>query len=69
MKLEEKIYKKLATKHNLSEKQITDICRSAWGFLVETIESGNQEAVRLPYMGVFQCKPRRVSKLKEKNLL
>lgn len=69
MTLEEKIYKELAKKYNITEKQSTDICRSVWGFVADVIERGEKEAVRLPKFGIFLCKPRRVKQLEDLNLL
>lgn len=68
MKFEDRAYEELAKKHALSEKQISDVCRSVFGLVAETIASGKCQAVRVPYAGIFMCRPRRVEKLGLNNL-
>ena len=50
----------LATEHHLSLGEVKKIVSSQFALVVETIQEGKFDAVRLPLFGVFRAKPSRI---------
>ena len=63
------IQKQIADKHKLTVVQVTLANRSIFEFVASVIQSGEMKAVRLPKVGLFSCKPRRIEELAKRNLL
>ena len=55
----DKIIKKLAKKHNLSEFKVDLIVKSQFKLLKDIVESGNFESMRLKHIGMFTVKKNR----------
>lgn len=50
----------LATEYGLPLREVKKIVSSQFVLVVETIQEGKFEAVRLPFFGVFRAKPSRI---------
>lgn len=59
-------HKELAEKHGLSVGEIKKICDSQFEFLKETIQSGEDQQVRLQYLGTFKVMPGRRETVKKR---
>ena len=59
MKEHLKKYEELAKKHGRPIEEIQKICDSQFEFVKETMRKGEDEPIRLQYLGVFQVKPNR----------
>jgi len=57
--LHKKTYQKLAKEFGLPVEQVRKMCESQFEFTKEVIQSGEDEQVRLQYLGLFQVKPGR----------
>ena len=66
---EHQIQKQIANKHNLEIGQIALANRSIFEFVAHIIQAGERKPVRLPKVGLFSCKPKRVEELAKRNLL
>lgn len=69
MTINDDIKNKIAGKLGLRKYQVDDAVSSIFDFLVEHMESGDLTPIRMQYLGLWQCKPERIKKLKEKGLL
>lgn len=69
MENNDRIYKQLSQDLGISRDKIQEVCMSMFGFVTTVMEKGDRGAVRLPYMGIWRCKPERVAILKDKGLL
>lgn len=65
MEYNEEIYRKLANDRGLETAVVRDVCMSMFEFVADTIRAGNNQAVRLPYLGIWRVKAARIDKLKE----
>lgn len=65
----EKIHKQLSEEFKLPRQQVEEACLSMFGLVTELMERGDMQPIRLPYLGIWKCKPERIAKLKEKGLL
>lgn len=68
-KLHQDLYKKLAIKFQMSPADIERICDSQFEFTKEIMSNGDDEPIRLQYLGLFSVKPGRretVRKRKER---
>ena len=59
-------YRELAEKFGLPYEVVRKICESQFEFTKEVIQSGEDEQVRLQYLGLFQVKPGRRETVKKK---
>ena len=59
MKDHKKIHEELSEKFNLPVAVIEKICDSQFEFVKEVIAQGNDEPVRLQYLGTYLVKPGR----------
>jgi len=57
----DKIIKKLAKKHKLSEFKIELIVKSQFSLLKNTIEEGDFKSTRLKHLGMFTVKKNRLN--------
>ena len=60
------IYKKLAEDYSVPVEVIEKICRSQFDYLSTIFSEGTFKSLRLPKLGIFKVKKRRVDMLKEK---
>jgi nucleoid DNA-binding protein len=51
-----KFYKQMAEQHELSQDEVRKVCESEFKFLRSIIEKGDEEFVRLQYLGSFQVR-------------
>ena len=63
------IQKEIAKKYNKKVAQVTLANRAIFEFVAMIIQNGERKPVRLPKVGLFSCKPRRVEELMKRNLL
>lgn len=63
MTLNDEIYKEIAKELGIHRDKVEEMCRAQFEFISNTMEEGQFKAVRLPYMGIFRCKPERLKKL------
>lgn len=66
---EYKIQKKIAENNKLETARVVIATRSIFDFVVFQINSGNRLPIRIPKVGLFACKPKRVEELAKRNLL
>jgi hypothetical protein len=59
-------YKELAKKYNVPIEVAQKICESQFAFCKEIISQGNDEPIRLQYLGKFHVKPGRREIVKKK---
>ncbi len=64
--MSDEIYKKLAEKYSIPVEVIEKICRSQFDYLSTIFSEGNFKSLRLPKLGIFKVKRRRVDMLREK---
>lgn len=64
--LHKKIYAELAEKYKLPVPIIEKICDSQFEFTSGIIAKGNDEPVRLQYLGIFKVKPGRRDTVKKR---
>lgn len=69
MTVNDKIKNEIAVDLELKKIKIDEAVQSMFDFLVSHMESGDLTPIRMQYMGLWQCKPTRVAKLKERGLL
>ncbi len=60
----DKLIKKLAKKHNLTEFKVELIIKAQFGLLKEVIEKGKFESTRLKHLGMFTVKKNRLKHYK-----
>ena len=63
----EKLYKKIAKEHNLTQYQVEDIFKSQFDLVAKEMEARSPYSIRLPRFGVFipNLKRREIIKQKE----
>ena len=61
----DKLIKKLAKKHNLTEFKIELIIKAQFGLLKNVIEKGKFESTRLKHLGMFTVKKNRLKHYKD----
>lgn len=59
-KEEKKIIKEIAEKYNLTETEVSNICKSPFQFLVNVMQNADRDtvtfpSVRVPSFGIFYC--------------
>lgn len=59
-------YKELAKEFGMSTEQIRKICESQFEFTKEVMQDGEDQPVRLQYLGKFLVKPTRRETLKKR---
>ena len=70
MTVNDKIYTEIAQRQHITKAKVEEVVKSMFQFLVEQFNSGEHNTpIRMQYMGIWQCKPARVEKLKEKGLI
>lgn len=55
------LYKKLSAKHNISELQIKEFIHFVSDYVCNVIEQGNIEPVRIPQIGSFTPKKKKIN--------
>lgn len=63
MDLQYNLRRDVAKQLNVDMDSVERISRSLFEFVALKMEEGELAAVRLPYFGLFHCKPRRVEAL------
>lgn len=63
--MEEKIIQEIAKELGISPNLVLKIVKSQFEFVKVTMEKGEFETVRLPYLGKFHVKPYRLQKINE----
>lgn len=61
-----RIYRELAGQFGLPLDVVEKICDSQFDFVRETIMTGNDDPIRLQYLGLFSVKPYRRESVKKK---
>lgn len=69
MTINEKISRKIADDLDLNIPQVEKCIKSIFDFLTNSMEEGDLRPIRMQYLGIWECKPLRVKKLKEKGYL
>lgn len=69
MTISERIQGEIAEEKGVNKPKVTEAITAMYKYLVSHMESGDLTPIRIQYMGLWQCKPYRVMKLKEKGLL
>ena len=64
--IHKKIYRELAGQYGLPVSVIEKICDSQFKFVRETMMTGDDQQVRLQYLGLFSVAPNRRANLKKK---
>lgn len=64
--LHKKIYTELSKEFNLPISVIEKICDSQFEFTRRMIMTGNDEPIRLQYLGLFEVKPNRRENVRKK---
>lgn len=60
------IFKELAEEHGLSVEEVEKACRSQFKFVRDVMERGNDESVRLQYLGMFRVHANRRQTIKNR---
>lgn len=63
MTVNDEIYKEVAKELGIHRDKVEEACRAQFEFVSELMEEGAYRAIRLPYLGIFRCKPERLKKL------
>jgi hypothetical protein len=61
-----RIYRELAGQFGLPLEVVEKICDSQFDFVRETMMAGNDDPIRLQYLGLFSVKPHRRESVKNK---
>ncbi len=66
MTINEKINKKVAEEVGVRIQDVERVVKSMFDFLTNAMESSDLRPIRMQYLGIWECKPLRIQKLKEK---
>ena len=65
----DKIYNQVGEELGIKSSKAKEAVQSMFDFLVFHMETGDLSPIRMQYLGLWQCKPGRIAKLKERGLL
>ena len=60
----QEVYEEIAEEFGVNKYQVQDCISSQLELVAQQMEKDTFRAVRLPYLGVFKCKPGRLKQLK-----
>jgi nucleoid DNA-binding protein len=63
MQINDEIYRQIAKEQNIKLDDVEDVCKSMFSFIYDIMDTHTYQPIRLPYFGVFMCKPERLKKL------
>ena len=69
MTINEKINKKVAEEIGIRISDVDKIVKSMFDLLTLSMETNDLRPIRMQYLGIWECKPKRIEKLKEKGYL
>lgn len=69
MTVNEIINNRIANELGLKNPEVEKVIKSMFNMLTTSMEDGDLRPIRMQYLGLWECKPLRVEKLKEKGYL
>lgn len=69
MTINERIHKEVAKELSTKVSIVDDVIKSMFTFLTDAMENKDYRPIRMQYLGLWQVKPIRLQKLKERGLL
>jgi nucleoid DNA-binding protein len=66
MTINERIHKEVAREVGVRIQDVDKIVKSMFDMLTDAMEESDLRPIRMQYLGIWECKPLRVEKLKEK---
>ena len=68
MTINERIHKEIAKELGVKVSVVDEVIKSMFTLLTESMENNDYRPIRMQYLGLWQVKPIRLQKLKEKGL-